>query len=358
MQRPVFPAHVVATETETAVARSLGRRTWRRPFERVFVLADRDSAGIDNPDHLFLIEIDQRQQAFDRPAPDVAGAGLVEAGHPDEAAPLLRRIGEIAGRERRAKQLVAAKIVIAPLARRRPPAGIGQGYPLRLPPFLAADRRLHARDRFPALDLARGEIDDCLMDRAIAAGDDEGLAREGLPRLPRQDLAFVGLVEIDQREAGVGIDIAGLAQHRDRGLDLLGGERIERMRRSLVNTASEREGGESRRQPRHSRRGSSASRRPSPNRFSDSTRMKIASPGQTAIHGACDMKFLAVLSMLPQEGLGGCWPRPRNDRLASAMIAAAVARVAWTRIGGTMLGKMWRSMMRRCGLPTARAASM
>src|SRR5882672_11025770 len=52
-------------------------------------------------------------------------------------------------------------------------------------------------------------------------------------------------------------------------------------------------------------------------------------PGQIAIHGACWMKFLAVLSMLPQLGSGGCWPRPRNDRLASAIIAAAVARVAW-----------------------------
>ena len=60
------------------------------------------------------------------------------------------------------------------------------------------------------------------------------------------------------------------------------------------------------------RRGSSASRSPSPNRFSDSTRTKIASPGQIAIHGACEMKFFAVLSMLPQLGAGGCWPRPRK----------------------------------------------
>src|SRR5438445_9895832 len=35
--------------------------------------------------------------------------------------------------------------------------------------------------------------------------------------------------------------------------------------------------------------------------------------------------------MLPQLGYGGCWPRPRNDRLASAMIAAAVASVAKCR---------------------------
>src|SRR3979411_1086139 len=86
--------------------------------------------------------------------------------------------------------------------------------------------------------------------------------------------------------------------------------------------------------------GARASRRPSPNRFRDITRLEIASPGQIAIHGACDMKFLAELSMLPQLGSGGCWPRPRNDRLASAMIAAAVANVACTSTGGTTFGEM------------------
>ena len=37
--------------------------------------------------------------------------------------------------------------------------------------------------------------------------------------------------------------------------------------------------------------------------------------------------------MLPQLGAGGCWPRPRNDRLASAMTAAAIASVACTISG-------------------------
>jgi hypothetical protein len=39
------------------------------------------------------------------------------------------------------------------------------------------------------------------------------------------------------------------------------------------------------------------------------------------------------------------------------MTAAAIASVACTMSGATMLGKMWRSAMRRCGLPSARAAS-
>src|SRR5438477_9574087 len=73
----------------------------------------------------------------------------------------------------------------------------------------------------------------------------------------------------------------------------------------------------------HRSRGSSASRRPSPTRLNDSTTRKIASPGQTAIQGALVRKRCAALSMLPQDGAGGCWPRPRKDSAASAMIAAA-----------------------------------
>jgi hypothetical protein len=61
--------------------------------------------------------------------------------------------------------------------------------------------------------------------------------------------------------------------------------------------------------------------------------------------------------MLPQLGAGGCWPRPRNDRLASAMIAAAVASVACTISGGSTFGNTWRNAIRQCELPTARAAS-
>src|ERR1700724_2856797 len=65
--------------------------------------------------------------------------------------------------------------------------------------------------------------------------------------------------------------------------------------------------------------GSSASRRPSPTRLNDSTTRKIASPGQIAIHGALVRKRCAALSMLPQDGAGGCWPSPKNDSAASTM---------------------------------------
>src|SRR5205809_19325 len=55
----------------------------------------------------------------------------------------------------------------------------------------------------------------------------------------------------------------------------------------------------------------------------------------------------ALLSMLPQLGAGGCCPSPRNDRLASAITAAAIASVACTMSGATMFGKMWRSAILR-----------
>jgi hypothetical protein len=64
----------------------------------------------------------------------------------------------------------------------------------------------------------------------------------------------------------------------------------------------------------------------------------MARPGKIAIRGARLVKFSAVSSMLPRRAAGGCWPRPRKESGASAMIAPAIARVAWTRSGAAMLG--------------------
>jgi hypothetical protein len=57
-----------------------------------------------------------------------------------------------------------------------------------------------------------------------------------------------------------------------------------------------------------------------------------------------------VFNMLPQLGAGGCCPRPRNDRLASAITAAAIASVACTMSAGTTFGSTWTSAMRHGGL--------
>src|SRR3546814_19897243 len=66
------------------------------------------------------------------------------------------------------------------------------------------------------------------------------------------------------------------------------------------------------------------------------------------------MKFLAVFSMDPQDGLGGCKPRPRKDRLASAMMALAIMMVACTIRAGMTLGRICRKIMRVFDAPSER----
>src|SRR5690348_6125477 len=61
--------------------------------------------------------------------------------------------------------------------------------------------------------------------------------------------------------------------------------------------------------------------------------------------------------MRPHEVVGGCTPNPRNDSVDSVTMAAAIARVAFTRIGPIVLGRRWRTMMRVFDAPDARAAS-
>src|SRR3954468_7054539 len=61
--------------------------------------------------------------------------------------------------------------------------------------------------------------------------------------------------------------------------------------------------------------------------------------------------------MRPHDVVGGCTPKPRNDSVDSVMIAAAMARVALTRMGPMVLGIRWRVMMRLLDAPDARAAS-
>src|SRR5437016_7958609 len=107
----------------------------------------------------------------------------------------------------------------------------------------------------------------------------------------------------------------------------------------------------------HLSRGSRASRSPSPSKFSASTVMKIARPGHTAIHGAVPRYACAILSMDPHDGVGGCVPSPRNDSVASAVIAPAMSSEACTTIGETLLGRMWRQIMRPSPTPIALAAS-
>ena len=56
-----------------------------------------------------------------------------------------------------------------------------------------------------------------------------------------------------------------------------------------------------------------------------------------------------------QLGAGGCTPSPRNDRIASAMIAIGIETVACTRSELTMFGRMCRDIRRGSPAPRARA---
>ena len=50
-------------------------------------------------------------------------------------------------------------------------------------------------------------------------------------------------------------------------------------------------------------------------------------------------------------------PRPIYESAATVRMAKPMASVAWTMTGGKQLGSRWWKMMRRCRLPTVRAAS-
>src|SRR4029453_2140543 len=112
-------------------------------------------------------------------------------------------------------------------------------------------------------------------------------------------------------------------------------------------------------QRRHqiTRRASSASRRPSPMKLIATTAMKIAPPGNSAQWAAMSRKSLASNNSRPQVGVSGGKPRPRNDSVDSAMMAAATSIVPAMITGPSALGRMWRTTCRSGLAPSARAAS-
>src|SRR6185295_15493634 len=105
-------------------------------------------------------------------------------------------------------------------------------------------------------------------------------------------------------------------------------------------------------------RGSSASRRPSPNRLNPSTVTKMARPGKSESHGLAWMKATLALRSQPQLGVGGCVPRPRKLSVASTMIEVAMPRVVVTIIGARQFGRTWRARISGSRTPRARQASM
>ena len=61
--------------------------------------------------------------------------------------------------------------------------------------------------------------------------------------------------------------------------------------------------------------------------------------------------------MLPQDGMIGGVPAPMKDRVASAIIADAHRKVAWTSTGARVLGRMCLMMIIGSRVPEAMAAS-
>ena len=104
------------------------------------------------------------------------------------------------------------------------------------------------------------------------------------------------------------------------------------------------------------RRGSAASRTPSPTRLKHVTVVKRAMPGKITIHQSSWMRSLPSLSNPPHEAWSGGTPKPRNERVDSARMAPAIPKEAETRTGPRALGRMWRKMIRKGPPPRARTA--
>ena len=66
--------------------------------------------------------------------------------------------------------------------------------------------------------------------------------------------------------------------------------------------------------------------------------------------------FCAALSSRPQLIIGGCTPRPRNDRKLSIRMIDGISSVVATTTWLITLGRMWRTTMRQRLAPTASAA--
>src|SRR5439155_26020902 len=105
------------------------------------------------------------------------------------------------------------------------------------------------------------------------------------------------------------------------------------------------------------KRGSSASRKPSPKRLKANTVRKIAIPGTIRTQGLISRTIRLAFRSQPQLGVGGCVPRPRKLSEASAMIETPTLNVEVTRIGAMQFGRICRHSKRTSRTASALAAS-
>ena len=86
----------------------------------------------------------------------------------------------------------------------------------------------------------------------------------------------------------------------------------------------------------------------------------IMIPG--GIHNHCivlnTFVFLARSTMLPQVGVGGVTPRPRNDSPASVRIALAIPSVALTIMKASVFGRRCLAILDLSDIPSTSVACM
>src|SRR5258706_8747682 len=152
---------------------------------------------------------------------------------------------------------------------------------------------------------------------------------------------------------------AGLAYETD---DLAGLDRERDLRNRLLAVA--RRGQRDRQlahfQDAHTRFaifGSSVSRSPSPRMLTASTVTARKTPGKNTLCGNSMNCTRPSAMMLPQVGMSGGRPTPRNDRIASMRMPLAQMKVPCTISGAIVFGRMWPNMIFSVGVPSAIAAS-
>jgi len=104
-------------------------------------------------------------------------------------------------------------------------------------------------------------------------------------------------------------------------------------------------------------RGSSRFRRPSPSRLKLNANTTTNIPGTIDVCGATLIYSRPSDSRLPQLGVGGWTPKPRNPKADSRITAWAIPRAAITINEGSVLGSTCLSMVYLAGAPILREAS-
>src|SRR5690554_1278077 len=201
--------------------------------------------------------------------------------------------------------------------------------------------------------------------RDVVAADVAHIARRQVEQLaaieadtaPLHDLARRRRDQPKQGQRGDRLAAAALADDAEH-LALLDREAdaVDCTRSTLVGVEVRAQVGDLEQRHQDLRRGSSASRSPSPTRLNASTTRTIVRPGNVASHHAPSRLSRPSATMLPHVGVGAETPSPRNERPASRTIVFPMPSVAATITGASTFGIRWRSRMRRDEKPSARAA--